>query len=415
MVDLENQEVDIVNIEGWLQAFQEDFGPGRLIRKKEGRSLFLEVGLTAESSDRIAERRKDPGMDVNCTFLLKGEGFTLLAKNCKIQDHLSRQMEISIGYFVYSPDDFSSLSKLSIQWINLYCSEEYFLQEKTKQVYLSEERVPYGKEMDQGFKLAYHFPKDEEAKSLDQAIDEMDRMIIFCRLYYQYYLNVEGFEFSDVNGGCFLLHLNDHVYRDDFNNHRLRPKFSQEKAPALYEKFKKLGDRFGNWIFAIHSMEKDTFQDNKIRWAVTGLEVYVRWVLRNYLKEAEKDYPDLIEILSEDPDVELRRKLSYILNLDFIKTYYINRYETSYYEIGGSKRSRKKFIQDSIECRNGLVHLKEDYRLDLSKDSNWELYTILNRLNYLLFYKELDLDEKELENQLYNRFDLYNLIFKKRV
>ncbi len=413
MINLLNREVKLIEIEGWLQAFQEDFGPGRLIRKKEGGSLFLEVGLTAESSHRIAEIRKDPGMDVNCTFLLKGEGFTLLAKKCKIQNHLSRQMEISIGYFVYSPDGFSSLSKLSIQWINLYCPEEYFLQEKTKQVYLSEERVPYGEEIDHGFKVAYHFPKDEPEKGLDQAIDEMDRIIIFCRLYYQYSLNVEGFEFSDVKGRYFLLHLNDHVYRDDFNNHRLRPKFSQEKAPAIYEKFRRLKGCFGNWIFAIHSMEKDTFQDNKIRWAVTGLEVYVRWVLRNHLKEAEKDYPDLVEILSENADVKLRRKLSYILNLDFIKTYYLDRYETTHYDLVRSKKSRKKFIQASVDCRNGLVHLKEDYHLDLSEDSNGELYMILNRLNYLLLYKELDLDEKELEHQLFYQFDLY-LIFKER-
>ena len=414
MVDLENQEADIVNIEGWLKVFQEDFSQGRFVRKKKSKSLFLQVGISLESSDLIAMKIREPGLDTTCEFLLKGENFTILAKNCSIQHRYGREIEISIGYFIYSSLDFKSLSKISIQWINLFCSEKSYLQEKNEQIYLSEKRCPCGEKDGQGFKIAYHFPKDELVDHLDGAIDEMDRMIIFCRLYYQYYLNVESFEFSDTKGRKYTLHLNDHVYRDDFNNNRLRPKFSQEKAPAIYEKFRRLEDCFGNWIFAMHSMEKDRFYDNKIRWAVTGLEVYVRWVLRNRLKEAEKDYPDLIEILSEDADVELRRKLSYILNLDFIKTYYIDRYKTTYYNLAGSKRSRKKFIQDSIECRNGLVHLKEDYHLDLSKDSNWELYTILNRLNYLLFYKELDLEQKELENQLYHWFDLYNRMFKKR-
>lgn len=412
------QEVKLIKAMGWIGKYNEMIESCFLYQEKDSTSLKLEIAIKKDESsmDVFFEKPRDKTSE----FILKIKEYTFLLQGCLMVQRHGRNIRFFVANYIYSKKDFKSLKNLSIQAISLeeikvnlekipFQSHQLFLNKEAQKLF------EFDNNEKEKLRIIYGCPKKEKIIGLKQAQEEIDSILIFFRLYYLLYLEIRQYTFYDKDHNKYVFNYNNNINEDSYMNRWFPRKFCPDEIDQIYRQFKKLRKSAYNWIVAFYSMEKDIYYDNKVRWAITAIEIYVRWVLRVTLNEAREEYPKLIQILGDKADVHLRRKIRYVLDLDIVQKYFINRYTTSAYPFKIGKKTdtiKEKFIDNFVDIRNAAVHLDEHPK-HIKEDDIWTLYNMVRCFNYLIFYKELKLEEGEIERKMREGFDNF-VLFEKR-
>lgn len=412
MENLKDKKVEILEIKGFARTFIKKDDLVSLILKKEINKYKLEV-VSNQGLD--LKRFSKEGKNKISEFILKTDKDYLWLRNCHVTSYpviSIKKFEFEIGQIIISTQLIRDIKDIPIKCIAIdkektetYNEEPVFLNQN-QDVCL--EKINFDKNV--GF--VYFLQQKEKIDSMKTLEDKINNIWTFILLYLSIQLSLDEFRLYDCEGKAYVVNNNGQNLTPEKVQAKVFWDLDTKDIDKAYAKFELFLKKYDSFILSMKTVQMEKFFDNKLRSSITAIECYARSNLRETLKVASKEYPNLLDLLGENIDTHLRRKLNFSLKDIAVQKYFINRYIVEPFDFQ-NKEGKKRFVDKCIELRNALVHLDGPFSQIANEDYAWGIYQATYAIGKTLFFKELDLSEEVLEYKATEYMNKLNMVFSK--